>query len=79
MDIFWNYALTENATFSLRQHTVSFSQECSLSSAVLRVSLLRRLWECGCLKCRSIASILYAHLLVRTLKAGKEIFCIFIS
>ena len=72
MDILWNYALTENATFSLRQHTVSFSQECSLSSIVLRVSLLPRLWECGYLKCRSIASI-DAHLPMRTLKAGKEI------
>ena len=78
MDIFWNYTLTENATFSLRQHTVSFSQECSLSSLVLRVSLLPRLRECGYLKCRSIASI-YAHSPVRTLKAGKEIFCIYIS
>ena len=78
MDILWNYALTENATFSLRQHTVSFSQECSLSSVVFRVSLLPRLWECGYLKCRSIVSI-YAHSPVRTLKAGKEIFCIFIS
>ena len=78
MDILWNYALTENATFSLRQHAVSFSQECSLSSLVLRVSLLPRLRECGYLKCRSIASI-YAHSPVRTLKAGKEIFCIYIS
>ena len=78
MDILWNYALTENATFSLRQHTVSFSQECSLSSLVLRVSLLPRLRECGYLKCRSVASI-YAHSPVRTLKAGKEIFCIYIS
>ena len=78
MDILWNYALTENATFSLKQHTVSFSQECSLSSLVLRVSLLPRLRECGYLKCRSIASI-YAHSPVRTLKAGKEIFCIYIS
>ena len=78
MDILWNYALAESAAFSLRQHTVSFSQECSLSSIVFRGSLLPRLWECGCLTCRSVASI-YAHSPVRTLKAGKEIFCIYIS
>ena len=71
MDILWNYALTESAAFSLRQHTVSFSQECSLSSLVLRVSLLPRLWECGCLTCRSVASI-YGHSPMRTAKIWKR-------
>ena len=71
MDIFWNYALTESATFSLGQHTVSSSKECSLYSLVVRVSFLHRLWECGCLTCRSVASI-YAHSPVRTAKIWKR-------
>ena len=71
MDILWNYALTENATFSLWQHTVSFSQECSLSSLVFRGSLLPRLWECG-------GPYMHTRPCVQ-LKSGKEIFCIFIS
>ena len=52
-------------------NTVSFSQECSLSSIVFRVSLLPRLWECGCLTCRRVASI-YAHSPMRTAKIWKR-------